>query len=107
MCDMERGLLPGMILPPCRQDKEGSCPETCSKFQIVDLSWPLGLSVNWGIDKHLYLGTYFSLHLPSIDHITDQLKLLGKGCDLYKMDKLRAFRHIKVDPMDYDIFGLA
>ena len=74
---------------------------------IVDLSWPIGLSVNRGIDKNLYLGTDFALHLPTIDHITEQLKILGKGCHLYKIDISRAFRHIKVDPMDYDLLGLS
>ena len=74
---------------------------------IVDLSWPLGLSVNGGIDKNSYSGTDFSLHLPTIDHITEQLKALGKGCYLYKMDISRAFRHIKVDPVDYDLLVLS
>ena len=65
------------------------------------------MQVNGGIDKNSYLGTDFSLHLPTIDHITEQLQKLGKGCHLYKIDISRAFRHIKVDPMDYDLLGLS
>ena len=74
---------------------------------IVDLSWPLGESANRGIDKHSYLGTDFTLSLPTIDHITDQVKAIGRGCQLYKVDISRAFRHIKVDPLDYDLLGLS
>ena len=44
---------------------------------IVDLSWPLGQSVNAGVKKNSYLGTYFDLKYPSIDHIVKKLKLLG------------------------------
>ena len=73
---------------------------------IIDLSWPLGCLVNAGIDKSSYMGTDFVLVLPTVDHITDQLKALGKGAHLYKIDISRAFRHIKVDPLDYDLLGL-
>ena len=57
-------------------------------------------SANVGPTSECYLGT-------TIDHITDQLKALGRGCHLYKIDISRAFRHIKVDPLDYDILGLS
>ena len=93
----------GHISPFLTREK----PNSDNRRVIVDLSWPLGLSVNGGIDKNSYLGTDFSLHLPTIDHITEQLKILGKGCHLYKIDISRAFRHIKVDPMDYDLLGLS
>ena len=73
---------------------------------IIDLSWPLGHSVNSDIDKTSYLGTDFSLALPTVDHITDKLKTLGKGAHIYKIDISRAFRHIKVDPLDYNLLGL-
>ena len=74
---------------------------------IVDLSWPIGESVNRGIDKHSYLGTDFTLSLPTIDHITDQVKAIGRGCQLYKVDISRTFHHIKVDPLDYDLLGIS
>ena len=65
----------GHISPFLTREK----PNSDNRRVIVDLSWPLGYSVNGGIDKNSYLGTDFSLHLPTIDHITDQLKKLGKG----------------------------
>ena len=93
----------GHISPFLTREK----PNSDNRRVIVDLSWPLGQSVNAGIDKTSYLGTDFLLTLPTIDHITDQLKALGKGCHLYKIDISRAFRHIKVDPLDYDLLGLS
>ena len=73
---------------------------------IVDLSWPPGASVNAGIDKTSYLDSVFLLTFPTVDDITRQLKHLGRGALLYKIDVSRAFRHVKVDPGDYDLLGL-
>ena len=41
-----------------------------------------------------------------MDDITAQLKRLGRGALLYKIDVSRAFRHVNVDPGDYDLLGL-
>ena len=38
--------------------------------------------------------------------MTSELKCLGHGALLYKIDVSRAFRHVKVDPGDYDLLGL-
>ena len=73
---------------------------------IVDLSFPPGSSVNAGVDPNSYLGSEFLLTLPSIDYITNQVLKLGKGSLIYKIDISRAFRHIKIDPMDYNLLGL-
>ena len=93
----------GHISPFLTREK----PNSENRRVIVDLSWPLEESVNGGIDKHSYLGTDFTLNLPTIDHITDQVKAIGRRCQLYKVDISRAFRHIKVDPLDYDLLGLS
>ena len=73
---------------------------------IIDLSWPKNQSVNAGIDKNSYLNTEFALTFPTVDHVTQELKKLGRGAHLFKIDISRAFRHIKVDPADYDLLGL-
>ena len=39
-----------------------------------DLNWPLGASLNAGIDKQTYLGSEFDLTFSSVDNITDELK---------------------------------
>ena len=81
----------GHISPFMSREK----PEPNTRRVIIDLSWSLGQSVNSGIDKTSYLGTDFSLVLPTVDHITDKLKTLGRGAHIYKIDISRAFRHIK------------
>ena len=73
---------------------------------IIDLSFPQGRSVNAGSAKDIYLGTPFALKLPTIDHITNRVRKLGRGCRIYKIDIKRAFRHVKLDPRDYDLLGL-
>ena len=73
---------------------------------IIDLSFPKGHAVNSNISKDVYLGTPFLITLPSIDHITNKVRQLGKGSHLYKVDITRAFRHNKIDPRDYHLLGL-
>ena len=73
---------------------------------IIDLSFPQGCSVNEGVEKDINLNTPFILKLPTIDNITGQVKALGRGCKLYKVDISLAFRHIKFDPSEYNLLGL-
>ena len=92
----------GHISPFMSREK----PDSSNRRVIIDLSWPLDQSVNSGIAKTSYLGTDFTLVLPTVDHITDRLKILGRGAHIYKIDISRAFGHIKVDPLDYNLLGL-
>ena len=78
-------------------------PNAPNRHVIIDLSWPKDASV---INKTLYLGSEFSLTFPTIDDITQQLVKLGKGAHLYKIDISCAFRHLKIDPADYDLLTL-
>ena len=73
---------------------------------IVILSWPKGESVNLSINKNIYFGSQFDLTFPSVDHITEEAKCLGRGALLYKVDVSSAFCHVKVNPGDYDLLGL-
>ena len=90
------------ISPMMTRDK----PNAPHRRVIIDLSFPQGQSINAGIPKDQYLGTPFVLKLPTVDTITDQVRALGKGCKLYKVDISRAFRHVKLDPFEYDLLGL-
>ena len=81
-------------------------PNSSRRRVIVDLSWPLGASVNAGIDKNSYLDSEFVLTFPTVDDITNELVKLGRGAHIYKVDVSRAFRHVKVDPGDFDLLGL-
>ena len=73
---------------------------------IIDLSWPVGASVNHFTDSNLYMGTAFKLTYPSVDNFTDRLRRLGKGALMFKIDLSRAFRQLKVDPADFPLFCL-
>ena len=46
------------------------------------------------------------LTYPSIDQITQKLKVLGPGAMLFKLDISRAFRHIRIDSGDIDLLGI-
>ena len=81
-------------------------PGAAHRRVIVDLSYPFGTAVNTGIDPDAYLGTPFLLTLPTIDTITHKVKKNGKGSLLYKIDPSRAFKHVKLDPKDYNLLGL-
>ena len=83
-----------------------SKPNSDRRRVIIDLRWPIGASVNAGIDKNAYLDAPFALTFPTVDDITNELKCLGRGAFLYKVDVSRAFHHVKVDPGDYDLLGL-
>ena len=41
-----------------------------------------------------------------MDLITAELKHLGRGDLLYKIDVNREFSHVRIDPGDYDLLGL-
>ena len=72
---------------------------TINRRTIMDLSWPKGFSVNDAIHKCKYLDSYFSLQYPSVHHIIEEVKNIGPGALLYKVDISRAFRHIRIDPV--------
>ena len=73
---------------------------------IIDLSWPKDASVNLGVDKNSYLASDFQLTFPTVDDTIDAIIDVRKWACLYKVDISRAFRHVKIDPFDYDLLGL-
>ena len=81
-------------------------PDSKWRRAIVDLSWPVGASVNAGVQKDTYLNSKFALTYPSVDHIVQRILQLGPGSLIYKIDISRAFRQLKVDPGDIDLLGL-
>ena len=103
----------GAILGPYAQNPIPDChfspfmthekSNSTNRRVIIDLSWPKDYSVNAGVDKNSYVGTDFVLSFPTIDDITEAVKKVGKGAHLYKIDVSRAFRHVRLDPHDYDV----
>ena len=72
---------------------------------IVDLSWPLGESVNDSISKDIYLGEKMELRYTTIEDVCNLVMELGPGCLIYKRDLRKAYRQIPVDPADYRYLG--
>ena len=73
---------------------------------IVDLSWPHGRSVNYGIDLTiLYSETIDGLRYPSIDNIIALVNAYGSGCFLYKCDLRAAYRQFRVAEKDFHLLG--
>ncbi len=72
---------------------------------IVDLSWPIGNSVNDGISKDFYLDEPIELRYTSVEEVCNMVLLMGKGAVIYKRDLRRAYRQIPVDPRDYRYLG--
>ena len=71
----------------------------------MDLSWPIGSSVNDGIPLKQYLGVDFDLVYPTVDDIAASILHYGPGCLLFKRDLKRAYRQFPVDPGDYHLLG--
>ena len=90
------------ISPFMTRDKSSSA----NRRVIIDLNWPIGHSVNSGVASDQYLGTDFILTYPSVDNITDEVLKLCKGCQIFKVDISRAFRHVPIDPGDLDSLDL-
>ena len=77
---------------------------------IMDCSWPVGFSLNDGINKNKYLGKDIVLHYPTIDDICKRVYMLtqqfpGEDILFYKEDMTRAFRQVSVCPRDIPLLG--
>ena len=72
---------------------------------VMDLSFPLGSSVNDGIPKDAFLDDPFQLYLLGIDTLVVIIQKFGKGCLLFKKDFRRAYYQPPVDPCNYHYLG--
>lgn len=80
--------------------------ETNDRRVIVDLSYPKGSAVNDGIDNLAYFGTDISYTLPSIGDLVQHLISHGRGALVWKADLARAYRQLRVDPLDSPLLVL-
>ena len=74
---------------------------------IVDLSWPLGNSVNSRIPDNYFDNTPCSLKYPTIDHIVQRIVQVGDQALIFKIDLKRAYRNLRTDPRDFTVLGLS
>ena len=72
---------------------------------ILDLSYPVGNSINDGIFQEYYLGKNINVCYPNVDDLVDIIKLKGQGCLMFKKDFKRAYRQIPLCPGDMHLVG--
>lgn len=72
---------------------------------IMDLSFPHGFSPNDGISIYDHFGKDISYSLPSISDLINKLQLQGPGSWVWKADLSRAYRQIRIDPLDTPLLG--
>ena len=73
---------------------------------ILDLSYPRDSSVNAGIPSNSLDSAPFKLRLPTPQMLADQIRSLGRGCLLYKVDLSRAYRQLRSDPLNWPLLGV-
>jgi len=78
---------------------------TTDRRVITDLSFPENYSVNYGINKDVYLGENIQMRYPTVDNIIELINAKGRGCMLYKRDMKKAFRQIRIDPGDIHLLS--
>ena len=77
---------------------------------IMDCSWPIGMSLNDGIDKDKYLGNPTNLKYPTIDVVCRHIHNMHKqrpdrDIFLFHKDLDRAFRQLFADLKDVPLLG--
>lgn len=73
---------------------------------IIDLSFPKGEAVDQGIDITSIFGRDSTYVLPTIGDLTNAVTLNGKGTWMWKGDLARAYRQLRVDPLDCPLLGM-
>lgn len=73
---------------------------------ILDLSFPVGQGVNQGIDTKDHLGVDITYSLPSVQDVTELIKIYGSGAFMWKADLTRAYRQLRADPLDSPLLGM-
>ena len=73
---------------------------------ILDLSWPHHASVNGGTQLDHYMGEPYKLLLPTTEDFAQILAFFGQGTFMWSLDLSRAFRQIRLDPLDWPLIGI-
>ena len=85
------------VSPLMTRDK----PSGHGKQVITDLSFPPGESVNNGISKNFFQGKTFCYSLLAPLDLADAILKAGKGAFLWEADLERAYRELRIDPLNY------
>ena len=79
---------------------------TTEKRAIVDLSWPIGASVNANIPFDVYDDTPTTMHLPTPEDLAAAILTAPPSAHIYAIDLSRAYRQLRIDPRDWPLLGL-
>ena len=70
---------------------------------ILDLSYPLGASVNAAVPANELDGCDFKMRLPNPWSLARGILECGRGAQLYKVDLSRAYRQLRTCPLDWPL----
>ena len=70
---------------------------------IIDLSFPIGKSVNNGVTNNFFQGADFTYTLPSLHDLAEVILAHGPGTYMWKADLERAYCQLRSDPLDYPL----
>ena len=73
---------------------------------ILDLSFPKGASVNDAVINEAFDGIPFTLKFSTVDDILEKIRSAKGRVLLSKIDIARAFRNLRIDPVDAFRFGI-
>ena len=90
------------ISPLMTRDK----PSGGGKRVIIDLSFPPGASVNDGVLKNFFQGRDFNYTLPTPFDLAEEILQAGQGAFMWKADLQRAYRQLRIDPLDYPLLAI-
>ena len=83
-------------------------PKDMNKRRVIlNLSHPYGNSVNSHVDADNFDGSPFILKFPTVDDIAQDIVECTEDTFLFKVDVARAFRNLRVDPVDSLKFGIS
>ena len=73
---------------------------------VVDMSFPLGKSVNSGLTKGFYLGSPSKFTLPSISDLANLVVQAGPNSYIWSIDLARAYRQLRTCPLASPLLGI-
>ena len=79
---------------------------TSEKRVIVDLSWPIGQSVNANIPFDTYEGKQANMSLPTAEELAQAILAAPHTAHMYSIDLSRAYRQLRIDPQEWPLLGL-
>ena len=99
--EMKQGQIAGPFVECPFKSRVGVSPissrekrESNERRIIMDFSWPIGNSVNDGIDKDWYMGKYVKLTYPTVDTLAKHIWHFGVGVGVFKKDMTSAFHQL-------------